>query len=155
MRHVNGPTRLGYLEAVPDGLAVGDAGTSRVVLTADGLRLPEGGVLAWDDILDLEVEAPTTRWRWPAAVAGALAVAVQAVLHADWVPGTTPLVVHVTTVEGAQSSVSTAGHLGWRYHRASAGRADALVRDVVASPEARAGLREPDRLLAARAARGV
>jgi hypothetical protein len=151
--------RYGPLIVVPDALAVGDPGRNHLRLTPDAVIVREGsenrGILPWDRVERIELDVPTTRFRLPGLVGTALLGALTVVALSDL--GIDPDDGSVTvTVDGDARTVPLSRHHVGGYWAPTVAGAHRLLAHLVAHPDQRALLRQPEQLIdvAARLARG-
>ena len=127
----------------PDDVAYGSSDDDR---PADG---PEDDVprdlVAWADLAALEIDAPTTRWRYPGVLSTVVAALVGTV-GIEWYPEGAGLDVEITTASGV-GIVPCDGFAGRGYWTPHARAVQTLLRLLVSDRRARAWLETPGDLL--------
>lgn len=111
----------------------------------DDQREPRGFV-AWADLAALEIDAPTTRWRYPGVLSTVVA-AVVGTVGIDWYPSGAELDVEITTGSGVEV-VRCDGFAGRGYWAPHARAVEALLRLLLSDRGARDWLDTPADLLA-------
>jgi len=114
-----------------------------------GTRAPGDGVprglVSWGDVAALEIDAPTTRWRYPGVLSTVVAALVGN-LGIEWYPEGADLDVEVTTGSGV-GIVPCDGFAGRGYWAPHARAVEVLLRLLVSDRSARAWLETPGDLL--------
>lgn len=124
-----------------DGWSDDDSGPSSGP-GSDGV--PRGRV-TWGDLAALEIDAPTTRWRYPGVLSTVLAALVGNI-GIEWYPEGAGLDVEITTASGV-GIVPCDGFAGRGYWSPHARAVEALLRLLVSDRGARAWLETPGDLL--------
>lgn len=109
---------------------------------------PDGvprGLVPWGDLAALEIDAPTTRWRYPGVLSTVVA-AVVGNIGIEWYPEGAAFDVEVTTVSGV-GIVACDGFAGRGYWAPHARAVEALLRLLVSERAPRAWLDTPGDLL--------
>lgn len=119
----------------------GDAGADEDV-PADGVPR---GLLRWGDLAALEIDAPTTRWRYPGVLSTVVA-AVVGNIGIEWYPEGAAFDVEITTASGV-GIVACDGFAGRGYWAPHARAVEALLRLLVSERAPRAWLDTPGDLL--------
>lgn len=146
------PDRVAFATAQVDGLALGDPTGAHLLLSAAGVtyrRGPAGDpilALGWPEVQGIEVDAPATRARRPAAAAVLLGAAAESV-GLTWGPGTAPVSVTVQDADGAVP-LECDGYVGRGYWAPHLEVLTAALHVLVAHPDARAVLGRPAQALA-------
>lgn len=145
--------RVAWLPIVDAGLALGDPGREHLRLSRDGIvhhrvdtttgRLEVTHRWSWDDVDDLQVEAPSSRTRRP----GRWAFATAAVLTAMGLGpdvATSDVRVRIVLSAGGEHLVLCHGHPGRGYPDDEQAHAHDVLRRLVHDEEARRQLDHPD-----------
>lgn len=103
------------------------------------------GLVPWGDLAALEIDAPTTRWRYPGVLSTVLA-AVVGNIGIEWYPEGATFDVEITTVSGV-GIVACDGFAGRGYWTPHARAVEALLRLLVSERAPRAWLGTPGDLL--------
>jgi hypothetical protein len=119
-----------------DDASDGDAGADEDA-PVDGVPR---GLLRWGDLAALEIDAPTTRWRYPGVLSTVVA-AVVGNIGIEWYPEGAAFDVEITTASGVGI---VAGRGYWAPH---ARAVEALLRLLVSERAPRAWLDTPGDLL--------
>ena len=84
--------RYGPLHALDEGLAIGDPGRNHLLLTPTGIAHRDGDevtrALDWDVVETVSIDVPTSRFRFPGAVAGLVSALIVALIQEN--PGLGP-----------------------------------------------------------------
>lgn len=132
-----------YDERSEDGYDLDDDADS----PGDG-RADDGvprGLLRWGDLAALEIDAPTTRWRYPGVLSTVVA-AVVGNIGIEWYPEGAAFDVEITTASGV-GIVACDGFAGRGYWAPHARAVEALLRLLVSERAPRAWLDTPGDLL--------
>lgn len=103
------------------------------------------GLLRWGDLAALEIDAPTTRWRYPGVLSTVVA-AVVGNIGIEWYPEGAAFDVEITTASGV-GIVACDGFAGRGYWAPHARAVEALLRLLVSERAPRAWLDTPGDLL--------
>lgn len=129
-----------------DGASDGDAGADEDDTDEDDADdgVPRG-LLRWGDLAALEIDAPTTRWRYPGVLSTVVA-AVVGNIGIEWYPEGAAFDVEITTASGV-GIVACDGFAGRGYWAPHARAVEALLRLLVSERAPRAWLDTPGDLL--------
>ncbi len=129
-----------------DGASDGDAGADEDDTDEDDADdgVPRG-LLRWGDLAALEIDAPTTRWRYPGVLSTVVA-AVVGNIGIEWYPEGAAFDVEITTASGV-GIVACDGFAGRGYWAPHARAVQALLRLLVSERAPRAWLDTPGDLL--------
>ena len=129
-----------------DGASDGDAGADEDDTDEDDADdgFPRG-LLRWGDLAALEIDAPTTRWRYPGVLSTVVA-AVVGNIGIEWYPEGAAFDVEITTASGV-GIVACDGFAGRGYWAPHARAVQALLRLLVSERAPRAWLDTPGDLL--------
>ena len=103
------------------------------------------GLVPWGDLAALEIDAPTTRWRYPGVLSTVVA-AVVGNIGIEWYPEGAAFDVEITTASGV-GIVACDGFAGRGYWAPHARAVEALLRLLVSERAPRAWLDTPGDLL--------
>lgn len=103
------------------------------------------GLVPWGDLAALEIDAPTTRWRYPGVLSTVVA-AVVGNIGIEWYPEGAAFDVEITTSSGV-GIVACDGFAGRGYWAPHARAVEALLRLLVSERAPRAWLDTPGDLL--------
>ncbi|MBF0722940.1 hypothetical protein [Sanguibacter inulinus] len=103
------------------------------------------GLVRWGDLAALEIDAPTTRWRYPGVLSTVVA-AVVGNIGIEWYPEGAAFDVEITTASGV-GIVACDGFAGRGYWAPHARAVEALLRLLVSERAPRAWLDTPGDLL--------
>ncbi len=146
--------RVAFASAVDGALALGDPDRRHVRLDPSGVRefavsgdhlAPTAAVISWDQIVQLDADAPTGIVRFPGAVSGLASIGLEAIGF-SYAPNTADVVVVITTLSG-ECRVTCDGYLGSSYWRPHVSSLRALLTLFVNKPSTRKWLTDPSSLL--------
>ncbi len=145
---------LTAVEGTAPALAIGDVDVHHVRLAPDGIALHLGATrrdfVAWDTVRDLTVEPPHSWWPHP-AMGDTFWPALEGILGggaaADTVPETPTYPVRITTGEFETLEWDVTTHYLSGYRRRDAHATTRLAEYLIAHPDARVLLAQPDALL--------
>lgn len=113
--------------------------------TDEGSEGVPHGLVPWGDLAALEIDAPTTRWRYPGVLSTVVA-AVVGNIGIEWYPEGAAFDVEITTASGV-GIVACDGFAGRGYWAPHARAVEALLRLLVSERGPRAWLDTPGDLL--------
>ena len=142
--------RYGPLIAVPGALAIGDPGRHHLRLTPDAVIRRDGSegrdVYAWDEVKQVTLDVPTTRFRLPGlvstAVLGAVTVVTAEMLDLDPDDGAVELLV-----DGTSMRVPSSRHHVGGYWAPTVEGAHRLLEHLIRTPVQRSLLAHPESVI--------
>lgn len=142
--------RYGPLLAVSEALAVGDPGRHHLRLTPDAVIIREGvenrGIITWEQLDDINLDVPTTRFRLPGLLGTILLGVMTAIALSDLGVEPDDGAV-VLTIDGERSTSPLSRHHVGGYWAPTVLGAHRLLAHLIANPEQRSLLAHPESLI--------
>lgn len=143
-------TRFGPLQSAPPALFIGDPTRLHLSVEAEGVRHLSGdttaGVFGWVELDEIVLDLPQTTFRYPGAVAG-LAMSLIAIATHDTPEFAARHGTAIMVRDGVQTTTRIDLHHLGGYWRGTIRATQLLLDKLVADPDSRALLENPDALV--------